>query len=266
MAASSGVPFAFSEIPGNPSFRNSAVNAVAIIPLLSSGGGGSSSSDGDVAATRSAASFRDLLAALACHSTTAAKTTRPVDVDDDDYDDDLLLVVPNSSLTRPGDWKYNESPLKSFHWQQGCQRLQLFDGMPQNSRPAHDRVMNQTMTRNWIDLCPSRRTAAVIGVLNIHDCHDLNDLHRAEEELHQWAARYSTPSYEVTLGHGRPSKVDRDVPVERLYVFDSFDEECQKIDLSKSNMVGSTLAFPPADQAHAQMLQLHLNVRTTLRY
>jgi hypothetical protein len=248
-SSSGSVPFTFSEIPGNPSFRNSAVNAVAIIPLLSSG-----SSDGEVAATRSAASFRDLLAALTRHSTTAARTNTH-----DDNDDGLLLVVPNSSLTRPGDWKYNESPLKSFHWQQGCQRVQLFDGMPQNSRPAHDRVMNQSMTRNWIDLCPSRRTAAVIGVLNIHDCNDLADLHRAEEELHQWAARYSTPSYEVTA-HGR-TNVERDVPVERLYVFDSFDEECQKIDLSKSNMVGSTLAFPPADQAHAQMLQLHLNVR-----
>jgi hypothetical protein len=245
MASPSSVPFTFSEIPGNPSFRNSAVNAVALIPLLSSG------SDGEVdAATRSSGSFRDLLSALGRHTTTAARTT---------HEDDLVLVIPNSSLTRPSDWKYNESPLKSFHWQEGCQRLLLFDGLPQNSRAAHDRVINQSMTRNWIDLCPSRRTAAVIGVLNIHDCKDLADLHRAEEELHQWAARYSTPSYEVTA-HGR--NVERDTPVERLYVFDSFDEECQKIDLSKSNMgSNSILAFPPSDQAHAQMLQLHLNVR-----
>jgi hypothetical protein len=247
MASSSSggsVPFTFSEIPGNPSFRNSAVNAVALIPLLSSG-----SSDGEVADTRSSASFRDLLEALGRHATTATRST---------HEDDLILVVPNSSLTRPGDWKYNESPLRSFHWQEGCQRLLLFDGLPQHCRAAHDRVINQSMTRNWIDLCPYRRTSAVVGVLNVHDCKDLVDLHRAEEELHQWAVRYSTPPFEVTA-HG--ANVQRDMPVQRLYVFDSFDEECQKIDLSKSNMGTSILAFPPSDKAHAQMLQLHLNVR-----
>lgn len=58
--------------------------------------------------------------------------------------------------------------------------------------------------------------------------------------------------------HGRGG--ERDKPVERLFVFDSFDDECQKIDLTKSNMGSSILAFPPASEAHSQMMDLHLNV------
>lgn len=43
-------------------------------------------------------------------------------------------------------------------------------------------------------------------------------------------------------------------------MFDSFDDECQKIDLSKSNMGNGILAFPPADPVHAVVMDLHLNV------
>jgi hypothetical protein len=218
------------------------VNTVALVPLLSS------DKDGEIATTKSAQSFRDLFEALRRHATSAS---------DSPTEEDLLLVIPNSSLTRPGDWRYNDTPLKAFHWQHGCQRLHLFDGRPDFSRLAHDRLINHSVTRDWIDLVPSRRTAAVIGIINLRDCKDLADLHRAEEELHQWATRFATPPYEVTA-HGR--SFDRDKPVERLFVFDSFDEECQKIDLSKSNMGNSILAFPPAGEAHSQMMDLHLNV------
>jgi hypothetical protein len=233
-------PFGLSHIPGDPSFRNEAVNTVAVIPLLSS--------NDEVAFSNSSKSFSDLLDALRRHAGHSNYSSS---------DSDLLLVVPNSSLTRPGDWRYNDTPLKSFHWQHGCQRLRIFDGRPEHSRPSHDRLMNHAVTRDWIDLCPNRRTAAVVGVLNIHDCQDLADLHRAEEELHSWAARYATPPYEVTA-HGRSA--ERDQPVLRLFVYDSFDEECQKIDLSKSKMGSSILAFPPTDAAHSQMMDLHLNV------
>ena len=218
------------------------MNTVALVPLLSSG------KDGEIATTRSAQSFTGLLDALHRHAGVERK---------DSSDKNLLLVVPNNSLTRPGDWRYNETPLKAFHWQHGCQRMQIVDGRPQHSRAAHDRLMNHAITREWIDLCPSRRTAAVIGVLNVHDCKDLSDLHRAEEELHQWAERYATPPYEVTA-HGR--NFDRDKPVERLFVFDSFDEDCQKIDLNQSKTGNTILAFPPSDEAHSQMMGLHLNV------
>lgn len=124
--------------------------------------------------------------------------------------------------------------------------------------------------RDWIDLAPSRRTAAVVGILNLKDCTSLEDLHRAEEELHHWANRYATPPYEVTaLGRN----FDRDRPLERLFVFDSFDDDCQRrIDLSQSHMENSILAFPPVDgnddddpndtdaQQRLQMMDLHLNV------
>lgn len=249
----------FSQIPSNPSFRNSAVNAVAVIPLLSSN---YSKDDKEVATTHSCRSFELLLDALRRHNNnnSMAQNSASNAEDEEENEEELLLVVPNSSLTRPGDWRYNETPLKGFHWQHGCQRMRIFDGRPECSRMAHDRLINSSrITRDWIDLCPHRRTAAVIGVLNMRDCTSLQDLHRAEEELHQWAqSRYATPPYEVTA-HGRD--VERDTPVERLFVFDSFDEECQKnVDLQKSNMGNSILAFPPIDEEHSQMLDLHLNV------
>lgn len=174
MVSHGTVPLSFSKVPGNPSFRKKAVNAVALVPLLAG-------NDGSAAATKSLASFADLLESLRQHNTAAPQIVA---------EDELLLVIPNSSLTRPGDWRYNETPLKAFHWQHGCQRLMLFDGRPQESRPAHDRLINQSVTRDWIDLCPSRRTAAVVGVLNLHDCESLADVHRAEEELHQVCSTY----------------------------------------------------------------------------
>ena len=170
--------------------------------------------------------------------------------------EDLLLVIPNSNLTRPGDWKYEETPLKNFHWGHGCQRMTFFDGRPYNSRMAHDRLINYEVARNWIDLCPHRRTAAVIGVLNVRDCPDEATLKLAQEEWQQWAERYSTPPYEVTA-HGRD--LHRDKVVQRLFVFDSFDES-NKVDLSNSLLGHSIVAFPPTDAEHIHMMDLHMNV------
>jgi hypothetical protein len=198
-----GPALSFSQVPGNPSFRKAAVNAVAVVPLLlssSQSGSVTAASSSDVAGTadhpssaastdgsgrnsttpHSLTSFADLWQSLRRHSTAAPPT-----IAEDDEDDELLLVVPNSSLTRPGDWRYQDTPLQAFHWGDGCQRLLLFDGRPHMSRPAHDRILNQSLTRDWIDLCPARRTAAVVGVLNLRDCNSLADLQRAEEELHQ---------------------------------------------------------------------------------
>ena len=187
MVSQGSAPLSFSKVPGNPSFRKKAVNAVALVPLLTGNGG----NKGDGAATstsKSLASFADLLESLRQHNTAAPQIIS---------EDELLLVIPNSSLTRPGDWRYNETPLKAFHWQHGCQRLMLFDGRPQESRPAHDRLINQSVTRDWIDLCPSRRTAAVVGVLNLHDCESLADLHRPAE-LHSISSIPRSPSTQIS--------------------------------------------------------------------
>lgn len=245
-------PFGYSQVPLDPSFRKAAVNAVAVIPLLSSHND-ADNKRGDLvetskAATHSAQSHADLMDALRRHQTCSTSTSSSSD------SSDLLLVVPNSTLTRPGEWRYNDTPLRAFHWQHGCQRLLIHDGRPEHSRHAHDSLLNAA-TRDWIDLLPSRRTAAVVGVLNMHDCQTVADLHRAEEELQQWAVRYATPPYEVTA-HGR--NFERDYPVQRLFVYDSFDEACQRIDLNQSRM--SILAFPPADEAHAPMMDLHMNI------
>lgn len=236
-----------SQIPSYPTFRASAVNAVAIVPLLSSDKNGH-----DDPNTHSSKSFQSLLDALTRYSQTNNPSAQS-------GDDNILLVVPNASLTRPGNWKYDNTPLKNFHWEHGCQRLAVFDGRPHNSRMAHDRLINHSLTRNWIDLCPHRRTAALIGVLNMRDCPDVETLLRAQKEWQKWAERYSTPPYEVTA-HGRD--FERDFVIQRLFVFDSFHEE-NKVDLSTISLGSSLVAFPSTDEEHTETMDMHTNVVIT---
>lgn len=98
---------ALPHVPGTPSFRASAVNAIAVIPLLSSDKYGE-----DDSSTFSSKSFRELLEALNRYNQANEIVTDP--------GEDLLLVVPNSNLTRPGDWKYDNSPLKNCRYSNGC--------------------------------------------------------------------------------------------------------------------------------------------------
>ena len=132
---------------------------------------------------------------------------------------------------------------------------------------------------------PHRRTAAIIGILNIQDCiirdddDDKNDetpkqttammIQRACEELQQWSHRYSSPSYGAsTYGHtddrgtsssstGTGSKdttpSHRDVPVTRLFVYDSFNIDTPDMifDIPKTQTgtilfdTNAIIAFPP---------------------
>jgi hypothetical protein len=259
----------FSQVAGNPTFRDQAINAVAMIPLLSSPPSRENS--------ESCRSFKLLLQSLERYANAQVSTGKKlpkaieelesdddmqeVDVDEksvQDFVSEVLLVVPMSQLTRPGDWRYEKTPLRNFHWSHGCQRLVCFDGRPDKSRRAHDRLLNHSVTREWIDLCPSRRTAAVVGVLNLKDIEGVPDgLKRAEAELQQWAERYSTPPYEVSA-HGR--SFARDGVVQRLFVFDSFREGTE-VDLSSSRLGSNLVAFPPSDEHHhSHMMDLHLNV------
>eukprot|EP00536_Pseudo-nitzschia_multiseries_P018057 jgi/Psemu1/227659/e_gw1.2100.10.1 len=260
-SAGSVGPVSLSQMIGSPTFRSAAINAVAVIPLLSS------SNDGrDDPTTHSSKSFDDFLHSLHRHNGQNHHSSGISSADASaiaDNGSNVVVVVPNSNLTRPGDWKYNETPLRNFHWGHGCQRLRFFDGRPYHSRSAHDRLINHELTRNWIDLCPSRRTAALIGVLNVRDCPNQATLERAIQEWRQWAERYSTPPYEVTaLGRD----VERDTVVPRLFVFDSFHEELNpEINLqaaaNKLNRKNNSLvAFPPADEERSQMMDLHVNV------
>jgi Transport protein Trs120 or TRAPPC9, TRAPP II complex subunit len=240
-----------SQVPGAPTFRSSAINAVAVVPLLSSDRHGQ-----DDLTTHSSQSFNDLMALLKRYNQNSSSDLGNVV---NNSSEGTVLVVPYSSLTQPGDFKYSSTPLRNFHWGHGCQRLQAFDGRPYHSRMAHDRLINHQLTRDWIDLCPSRRTAALIGVLNMRDCKDEETLQRAIQEWHQWAERYSTPPYEVSA-HGRD--FERDFVVKRLFVFDSFDES-NKVDLTaQTKSLGSTfVAFPPNTESDTkQVMDLHINV------
>jgi hypothetical protein len=273
----------FSRVPGNPNFRAQATNAVAFIPLMS---GSASNHDHDNSA--SARSFKLLFQSLQRYSngqeSSGKKLPKSIEEYDDDEDDEMddyddgmedvdvdtaerldrqksidevLLVVPTTQLTRPGDWRYEKTPLKNFHWGHGCHRMSCFDGRPHHSRKAHDRLLNHYVTREWIDMCPSRRTAAVVGILNLKDIEGVPDgLKRAELELQQWAERYSTPSYEVSA-HGRTFA--RDGVVQRLFVFDSF-KEGNPVDLSSSRLGSNLVAFPPSDNRNKHVMDLHLNV------
>jgi len=267
-----------SQVPGAPTFRSESCNAIAVVPLLSSDDGSSSSSStinnkNNVQKNpHTQRSYEDLFGSLNRYCQQQQEKQREqhsgqevvapvgeVVVDNKNNtsyqqnDDDLLVVVPCQNLSKPGDWRYDNTPLKHFSFSHGCLRLQVFDGRPDRSRMAHDRLLNHQL-REYIDLEPSRRTAAVVGVLNIRDCPDVATLKRAELELERWAERYATPPYSVTA-HGRD--YERDHVVKRLYVFDSFHETSAIKDLSQSASLatGSSLvAFPPSE-----MLDLHVS-------
>ena len=285
-----------SQVPGWPSFRSSALNSVAIVPLLSTDG----QTGAELSGTHSERSFNTLMAGLGRYAKTGGDepvTSRAFRMrqredrkngssgdDDDDAEsnaggagaaaapakwaDELsetVLVIPNSQLTRPGDWRYDRTPLRSHDWSNGCQRLRAFDGRCGRSRAADDRLVNADVVHEWINLVPSKGTAAVVGVLNIRDCRNTEMLHQAEAELRVWADRYSCqrvggsamPSADQ-LGQEEASEENSMI---RMFVFDSFDEESQRnVDLS-DNMLGSDLvAFPPSDDKHTHMMDLHLNV------
>lgn len=186
-----------SSIPGKPSFEASCYNHIAVVPLLQSMvEGGSTFNHSEVsfhylmsALTRFAKSIPNPAMMDANPRSTGDKETSEsktrnegLSIESEEQKNDTgnsyvfkkwsqeysesVLVIPNSQLTRPGDWRYEKTPLRCFDWEKGCQRLKFFDGRMGQSRPANDRLTNKNITENWVDLIPSRQTAAVIGVLN----------------------------------------------------------------------------------------------------
>jgi hypothetical protein len=312
-------------------FRNMSINSIAVVPLLSHTKHNSNSNSdnniadngtgtNDIASTHSTKSYYEFMNALRRHpycassvgsSGSSATTHTGTDTGI------TLLNVPNNSLTRPSDWKYDTTPFHSFHWSYGCQRILFHDG-----RPAIDSVVHHPQQqhqhqqqlyyhytaspsyRNYIDLYPYRRTAAIIGVLNIQDCipsnTDTNDtnnsikgeedrttmikqmIQRACEELQQWSYRYSTPTYGAsTYGHTTSSSSsssstlptsttttldhDRDIPITRLFVYDSFNIDTPIIDLLQQQTIllkdsNSIIAFPPTTKEHEPAMILHYNL------
>ena len=292
-----------SQLPGRPTFRNSAMHAMAIVPLtvhsgaaaagaatvIAGGGVGSPPPSLSSSSTHSERSFRHLLSSLrefanlghASHQRSSSFSSLSVGVDDGGVvGEPITLILPHSQLTRPGDWRYDSTPLRGHDWQSGCQRIRIFDGRPDVCRMASDRIDIQESATNgmmkisstldpWGDLEPHRSTLAVIGVLNLKDCRDSKDLMRAEEDLLQWTRAYAgdRECENVYLGVGDDLFVN--APIMRLFVFDSFDELVQrKVDLRKTRFASDQLvAFPPLDMgvgegnlANSQMMALHWNV------
>jgi hypothetical protein len=285
----------WSQVPCRPSFDSMAMNSVAVVPLVSySDNADTSFSDVESAISHSERCFYRLMAAFSragreqddefgvVHASAQSKASKQVlgrrgciqsQLCWKEDESEVTLVIPNSQLTRPGDWRYDATPLNNFHWANGCQRLRCFDGRPMYSRRAHDRITNPAVTAPWSDLIPSRGTTAIIGVLSLKDCQDSSELLNAERELTEWAVRYSLvgsrdhepPMAAETTGssssnHGMAGS---NSIIQRIFVFDSFDETCQKrIDMTQLQAkLGSDLvAFPPSDFEHSHMLDLHLRI------
>ena len=184
---------------------------------------------------------------------------------------EILLVIPNANLTRPGDWRYDKTPLSCFDWSKGCQRIHFFDGRPDKSRMAHDRIVNPNIVEDWGDLLPSRSTTAVLGVLNCKDCIDTESLLLAQEELRQWAKIYRHTPYELkaqvdpksnSVNGSASNDVSNYLLKHRMFVFDSFDERCQsELDFTATTLGTDLIAFPPTEGGHhTNMINQHLNV------
>jgi len=178
---------------------------------------------------------------------------------------DITLIIPNANLTPPGEWRYDDTPLQSHDWSVGCQRINFADGL--QSINAKDRLKafdkkkknasNASHFGEFVDLIPSRGTAAIIGVLSVKDCQNEDDLHRAEVELKRWKERFTPILYAQKYWEEAfdSPMAPKHFVEKRLFVFDSFDED-NVIDLSKSKMrSGELVAFPPTEN-----MDLHLNV------
>ena len=302
-----------SQLPGRPSFRDSAIHSVAIVPLSipsDSDNDTKNNDSADAAAggsvsitdeTHSDRSYSNLLNSLKEFALQSRLSHQRIDSEDhslsadsevtscSDESSQITVILPHSQLTRPGDWRYNTTPLKSHDWQSGCQRIRIFDGRPECSRMACDRLGQNNDNENditsssatdldtWSDLEPHRTTAAIIGVLNLKDCRDTNDLWVAEESLMGWANRYDS-TITTTLScdnntNRRNSNSSNNSNADntgnntniivRLFVFDSFDESIQKrVNINEMRHCHSSqiVAFPPLEMAHSQMMALHWNV------
>jgi len=265
-----------SQLVGHPSFRDAAINAVAIVPLTiptrSDDTAPVHNASNETTQTHSEKSFYRLFSSLKDFAS-SSRPARQQSLSSTDNNNNVwaeessqvTLILPHSQLTRPGDWRYETTPLKSHDWRSGCQRMHVFDGRPDFSRMAYDRLHHETDEDGpagyddpWKDLELSRGTAVVIGILNMKDCLDTSDLWRAEENLISWARQYSHPSdrENIVIGAGD----DRNILV-RLFVFDSFDEGIQsRVNLNATRFQSSQLvAFPPLEGS-SQMIALHWNV------
>eukprot|EP00814_Leptocylindrus_danicus_P002176 CAMPEP_0116006212 /NCGR_PEP_ID=MMETSP0321-20121206/1599_1 /TAXON_ID=163516 /ORGANISM="Leptocylindrus danicus var. danicus, Strain B650" /LENGTH=297 /DNA_ID=CAMNT_0003474733 /DNA_START=46 /DNA_END=936 /DNA_ORIENTATION=- len=132
-----------------------------------------------------------------------------------------LILCPAHQLTRPGDWRYDATPLGDFDWQEGCIRIEFvlggaFEGSDDASASA------------------VRETYMFIGVLSTLDCKSSQDFCDIQH----------------TLDH---------VSNKRLFVFDSFMESSD-IDASRVVNPNELVAFPPVTQDSVMDMHLNVVV------
>jgi len=277
-----------SSVSSNPTLRALATNTVAIVPLLSS-------ATHSQVENYSLKSFDILMESLERYAqqrvggqefspSAASSFSNPSlpslnGADQKPTCKDIDILIPNEQLTRPGDWRYDNTPLRSHAWHNGCQRMVCFDGrelpspttetdtLPYISPLAQDRLSKNPMYQAFSDLYPSRGTTAVVGVLSVRDCQSIDTLVAAEKELSNWADKYTLKSYRSQLGSGLVQGWDAHDEVyeekmhkviRRIFIFDTFDDTTRhNVDLSKTQLFksGELIAFPPTN-----MMDLHLNV------
>ncbi len=126
---------------------------------------------------------------------------------------EITIIIPNSNLTPPSEFNYDDTPLKSHDWTIGSQRLIFINGL--QSVQGQDRYKSFTTKRNvpshyghFVDLYPCRGVSSIIGVLNLKDCLCQNDVKKAQEELQFWIHKFIPPlHYEKSfLGTGDVEK------------------------------------------------------------
>lgn len=255
------MPSTTCSITDNPTFRTACLNTVAIVPLLSSD---------DKLHTHSRDSFEQLFTCLAPFAADLRQASGHAN-----QTNELTLIVPNNNLTRPGEWKYDSTPLKSHDWSMGYQRMVIFDGREYDGSKGsvHSQIRlssfhqgsvekGEASYSDFVDLYPSRGISAVIGVLNLRDCTSTADLHDAEKELESWTRRYTPNLY----GQNVNTMNEEDNPIhpshfvtQRMFVFDSCDDTAERkaVDLSQTKLYkfDQIVAFPPIEN-----MDMHLNV------
>jgi len=273
-----------SSVTSNPTFRDMAINTVAIVPLLSNNKQDHQTKMKDNS-NFSMKSFDILMECLERYAlqrvggqdftlTTTSSSSHNIPTIEELHTStssphqqqephkDIHILIPNEQLTRPGDWKYDTTPLRSHAWNSGCQRMICFDGRDfttivddnettsssyfhDASCYATDRLSKNPLYQAFADLYPCRGTSAVIGVMSIRDCISMDTLVEADKELTKWVERYTLKSFRNQMGfnfiqgYGGGGGGDQEGSattssiyeekihkvIRRIFIFDSFEEE-----------------------------------------
>ena len=134
------------------------------------------------------------------------------------------LICPVNQLTRPGDWRYDASPLESFDWSEGCIRIQ-FVFFEDNGGG---------LNKEFSESDEFYMTVVVVSTLDCQDSDAFRDMQLEYDEIKR----------------------------KRIFVFDSFAEESSGIDIDASRVVhpNELIAFPPFMAKNHQVMDMHLNV------